>query len=334
MNDRAVGILDRYDVEVLRTRKGRGAILCETKQGLKIIKEYKGTREKAALQHALLTHIQQSGQVDAEMILSNREGELLTVDTDQTVYMVKDYFDGRECNMKEPEEGRRVMVILAKLHRDMAVADPYIASSKTEETRNFPVYQIEQEFDKHNRELRKIRKYIRAKGQKTDFEIYLLKHYDIFMEKALSITQQVKAHDFTDYYETIRQKGTFCHGDYQYHNILFGSRQAAVINFEKCILDSNVRDISLFMRKLLEKNNWAQDIGYDLLNTYEKEKPLEPEDRMQLYYRLAYPEKFWKIVNFYYNSSKVWIPGRNMDKLNALLVQESAREEFLRSILE
>ena len=38
----------------------------------------------------------------------------------------------------------------------------------------------------------------------------------------------------------------------------------------------------------------------------------------ELYYRLAYPEKFWKIVNFYYNSRKVWIPEKNSEKLRVL----------------
>ena len=47
MNDRAVSVLEKYDIEVLRSWKGRGAILCETKTGVKILKEYKGSSEKA-----------------------------------------------------------------------------------------------------------------------------------------------------------------------------------------------------------------------------------------------------------------------------------------------
>ncbi|MBD9155668.1 MAG: CotS family spore coat protein, partial [Lachnospiraceae bacterium] len=47
------------------------------------------------------------------------------------------------------------------------------------------------------------------------------------------------------------------------------------------------------------------------------------------YYRFAYPEKFWKIVNFYYNSRKVWIPGRHMEKLERLLIQQGVKKAFL-----
>ena len=41
VNDRVLGVLEKYDIEVLRSWKGRGAILCETKTGIKILKEYK-----------------------------------------------------------------------------------------------------------------------------------------------------------------------------------------------------------------------------------------------------------------------------------------------------
>ena len=46
MNDRAVALLEQYEIEVLRTRKGRGAILCDTQQGCLIFKEYTGREEQ------------------------------------------------------------------------------------------------------------------------------------------------------------------------------------------------------------------------------------------------------------------------------------------------
>ncbi len=51
MNDRCVSLLDNYDVEVLRTTKGRGAVLCETNQGMLIFKEYMERRNKIFLQN-------------------------------------------------------------------------------------------------------------------------------------------------------------------------------------------------------------------------------------------------------------------------------------------
>ena len=42
------------------------------------------------------------------------------------------------------------------------------------------------------------------------------------------------------------------------------------------------------------------------------------------------PDKFWKIVNFYFNKAKSWIPGYSASKLRAVLSQESDKQQFLR----
>ena len=66
-----------------------------------------------------------------------------------------------------------------------------------------------------------------------------------------------------------------------------------------------------------------------MLKAYEKNRKLSAAEKLDLYYRLSYPEKFWKIVNFYYNSSKAWIPGRNQEKLEKLLKLEEEKNRYL-----
>jgi hypothetical protein len=105
-------------------------------------------------------------------------------------------------------------------------------------------------------------------------------------------------------------------------------------NFEKCVRDYPIRDLYLFLRKLLEKNNWSQTLGNMLIESYNRESVLTDEDCRQLYYRFAYPEKFWKIVNFYYNTGKAWMPIRNMEKIEKLFAQEKEKQLFLENILK
>ena len=50
MNDRAVSVLEEYDFEVLRTWKGRGTILFETKEGIRVLKEYNGMTDRLVWQ--------------------------------------------------------------------------------------------------------------------------------------------------------------------------------------------------------------------------------------------------------------------------------------------
>ncbi|MCI6715804.1 MAG: CotS family spore coat protein [Lachnospiraceae bacterium] len=323
MNDRAVSLLDQYEIEVNRTWKGRGAILCESDQGLLIMKEYAGPVEKVKFQDYLLKHIKESGAVRVESILRTKEGEMIVYDQDRVAYIVKTYCEGRECNHRDQQECGQAVRTLANLHKVSDLSGYEILQEQ-------PVCHIEKEYEKHNRELKKVRRFLREKSQKTDFEIYLMKHYDYFLDIALQITEELQ---YYAYEEDAYEFPIVCHGDYQYHNIIQTEAGTVLINFEKCVRDYPVRDLYLFLRKLLEKNNWSQTLGDMLLESYNRERPLTDKDYSQLYYRFAYPEKFWKIVNFYYNTGKAWIPDRNMEKIEKLFAQEREKQLFLESIL-
>ena len=323
MNDRAVSLLDQYEIEVNRTWKGRGAILCESDQGLLIMKEYAGPVEKVKFQDYLLKHIKESGAVRVESILRTKEGEMIVYDQDRVAYIVKTYCEGRECNHRDQQECGQAVRTLANLHKVSDLSGYEILQEQ-------PVCHIEKEYEKHNRELKKVRKFLREKSQKTDFEIYLMKHYDYFLDIALQITEELQ---YYAYEEDSYEFPIVCHGDYQYHNIIQTEAGTVLINFEKCVRDYPVRDLYLFLRKLLEKNNWSQTLGDMLLESDTRERPLTDRDYSQLYYRFAYPEKFWKIVNFYYNTGKAWIPDRNMEKIEKLFAQEREKQLFLESIL-
>lgn len=324
MNDRAVELLEQYEIEVQRTRKGRGAIICDTNQGCMILKEYSGNQDRIELQERLLRQIAEAGLVQVESIVPAKDGELLVKGADGLNYILKTWRDGRECSIYERSECVEAVRLLAQLHGSMRL--PL-------DTPGMPaVFSPAKEYDKHNKELKKVYKYLKQKGQKSWFEINLLNTFDFFLKQALSVTEEWK-----EYFASAAEPDdaavtggiAFCHGDYQYHNILKGDTGWFVVNFEKCLRDNPVRDLYLLLRKLLEKGNWSIALGTDLLEAYEKERPLSAMSRIDLYYRLAYPEKFWKIVNFYYNSGKAWIPGRNQEKLEKLIAQEKEKQTFL-----
>ncbi len=321
MNDRAVGLLEQYDIEVLRTHKGRGAILCDTLQGCLIFKEYAGSEERIRIQDKILQHVREQGKVDTEMLIPTKENALTVKDADGISYILKTYYESRECNIYDKEECKEAVRLLARLHQCME----FSPDEMSQPCISFPG----KEYDKKNRELKKVKKYLQQRSQKTWFEIRLLNTFDLFLRQALAVTEEWSS------YQRIQEMQSgirFCHGDYQYHNILRKGDDWFLINFEKCTCDSPIRDLYLLLRKLLEKSNWSVTLGKDLLSAYEEVCPLSAIDRIDLYYRLFYPEKFWKIANFYYNSGKAWIPERNSEKLERLLEQEKEKQHFLEEV--
>lgn len=322
MNDKTAVVLEKYDIEVLRSWKGRGAILCETKTGLKALKEYKGSQGRMAIQCQMLEKIRENGYINVEEIYPTKEGELIAKDEDGVCYYLKDYKEGKECNIREYPDCKKAVEQMAILHQAMKM--PEFVKEKEIEP-----YSVIAEYEKHNKELRHVKKYLKEKRQKNEFEYYLYQRFDGFLTKAEEVLEAIKKHSafFNDM--VLIKNGSICHGDLQHHNIIFSNEEIFFFNFEKFILDSQMRDFGLFFRKMMEKNNWSKELGQFILENYQNKRTISEEEKYQLYYRLSYPEKFWKIVNFYYNSPKTWIPEKNKEKLEKIWVQEEEKNIFL-----
>lgn len=332
MDDRAIALLELYDIEIIKTAKGRAAFLCDTNKGCLIFKEYFGNEYRLSMQDKLLKHIEKVGVIPAESLIPNKEGQLFVKDADGTKYILKTYSEGRECNIRDRDECLAAVKQLAGLHQSMYI--PYNECEAFE----YSYFSPAREYEKRNRELKRVQKYLMKKRQKTDFERDLLNQFSFFLDQALCVEEEWK------YYENLLPMGdeqnkpkdgvTFCHGDYQYHNLLWRNDGWNIINFEKCIVDDQIRDLHLWMRKILEKNDWLVSLGKDLLETYIKERNISAASFIDLYYRLSYPEKFWKIVNYYYNSGKSRIPEKNQEKLSKLAGQEKDKQIFLDEVFK
>ena len=141
MNEKSLAVLEKYDIEVLRSWKGRGAILCETNSGIKILKEYKGSEERLRLQQEMLEKIKENGFSDIEQILPSKEGSLLVKDEDLNSYYLKEYREGKECNIREYQDSSRVVEEMAKLHEAMKLPEFVIE-------KNMKTYSLPEEFEK------------------------------------------------------------------------------------------------------------------------------------------------------------------------------------------
>ena len=70
-----------------------------------------------------------------------------------------------------------------------------------------------------------------------------------------------------------------------------------------------------------------------VLEIYEKEREMTCAEWISMIYRFSYPEKFWKIANYYFNSKKTFVPEKNVEKLEKILEQDQDRELFINNVL-
>lgn len=322
MNDRAVSLLENYDFTVNKTKKGRGAIIAETDRGMKLFAEYNGPKEKVDLQELLMNTIKAAGFFNIDCFVRNKEDSILSIDYDGKAYIVKDYFSAKECNVSDRMECKKAALSLAKLHQAMRghFAEYPLTVSKE-------VFAAE--FQKRDLELKRVRNFIRKAPRKSDFEVLFLECFSHFEKQAQKAAGYLNEETVGTLYERVLKEGMFCHGDCSHHNILLEEDNVYIINFEKFKQDIQVKDLSLFLRKVLEKNNWSGSLGMEMLNAYQEVLPFTKEEIRYIYARLIYPEKFWKIANGYLNQRKSLPSKRQKEKLETLLASEKEREKFL-----
>ena len=171
-----------------------------------------------------------------------------------------------------------------------------------------------------------MKNYIQKKKKRNEFKQLFWGCFREYDAQATRVAAQYE--QFIERYRTEQVYG-FCHGDCNQHNITFVGKELHVLHYEQLRYDMPVSDLAKFMRKILEKNQWEISLGLEMLDAYDQERTLSYAEKWQLYYRLAYPEKFWKIANHYNNSRKVWVSGRDIEKLSKMQTQEKQRKQFL-----
>ncbi len=327
MNDKAVNVLEQYDLTINRTFKGRGTIICDTQQGMRVLKEYRGRTEKLELLYQLQCRLNDSLKTDT--LVRNKEGALFVRDIDNSIYILEEQVEGKECSYKSEEDIVKAFGAMAKLHLKFMIP----ASDSNYTMPAMPVFFYADEMEKHTMECRRVKNYLKRLRNKTDFERALLQEYDYFLDRAIEVTRRAREESRAEYEAYVNSNGLYCHGDYQYHNVVFGKSgggaYTGIINLEHFAHDSGARDFYLLFRKISEKCDWSADMAQCMLNAYQNRRVFPPIEWRSLCLRLAYPEKFWKIINFYYNSRKSWMPNRNYDKLESLIRQEKNREKLL-----
>lgn len=317
-------IIEMYPIEVTATSRGRGAFVCQTPQGPKLLKAYLYSENHLIYESILKSVLVERGFMNIDSFLYNKEGQLLTPGKDGKNYVLKNWFEGQECDLKEPRQVEMAVKSMAGLHQVMR--NVHFECTWMPHAVAKPLNDL---FERRRRELKSIRSYIRNKKVKNSFEQLYMKYYDVYYGQALLAAKILEEIDYSEMYKEAIDGGMFCHGDFSHHHALINKRNVAVINFDKSVRNLQIQDLYYFLRKAMEKCGWDISVALHILNSYESVRKLTGQERACLYAMFLYPEKYWKIANHYFNSRKSWTSAQNMEKLKKFTSQTASRQVFL-----
>lgn len=326
MSEIDIDVLSQYDISINRTYKGRGAIICSGENKSYKLMNYNGTICRLNFISGLMKYIRNKGFYNIDDIVRNKDGDLISTNEFSETYILKEWYEGNECDVKNNKNVISGVETLALLHSQMRSGD-FDYDGIVPETPS-----LLQEYERHIRELKKIRTFMRGRKRKTSFEYDAILHFDEYYDLAKNAMEKLINTDYVSLEEECKKKKSFCHGNYNYHNIILIGDKIAVVNFEKAGTGLQIKDLYFYMRKVLEKYNWNIEIGYNILEKYNKICPISKEEHKILMVMLEFPEKFWKVVNQYYNSNKSWIPDKNVEKLKMVYTQQQKKEMFIKKM--
>ncbi|GKX28564.1 spore coat protein [Vallitalea longa] len=319
-------IFEQFEIKVKNGYKGRGAYILDTNKGLKLFKEIRMHREKIKFMYEIEEYLYKKGFTNIDRLTMSRDKNPFCED-DGTIYIMKNWVNGREIFFNDEEEIYDSVKNLAVLHKcgsNFPIGSKYKNYVKLGSLPN--------KLNRHNIELVRIRNKIRKMGKWSEFDICFLSSFNYYYKKAVEALSLIELSEYNNLVNGYHKSNVITHGQYIHHNILVSNKKLHTMNFEYCNIDIPVIDLYRLMRKVLEKNDWNIGLGIEAIEKYISINPLSKEELDILLYLIMYPEKFWKISNYYFNLNRAWKPKQSLIKLNKLINQKEKKERFIREL--
>lgn len=326
MEEKISDLLAQYDLVVYRAGRVKGAWILETDRGLKNLNSCSYSEGKAAFEQKVKQFAAEQGFPAIDLYVENKENGFLVQGPYNEQFIMRNWFYGEECDVKDKGHVLETVRTLARLHNCLK------GFTLSAEEQNFCLQpKVSLLLERRTKELRRVRTYIRSKKQKSMFEQKFLAQFDAQAAKAEEAIALLDISKYDTYYQGRIAESCMLHGDFTHHSvILLPEGGMAVTGFDKAVTGIQIQDFYQLFRKIMEKWDWDVSLGDSMLEAYQSVRPIPEEEWELLQVLLVYPEKFWKVANRYYNNRKSWIPEKNMQKLLQTMEQAKKKEESIK----
>ncbi|MBE6062277.1 MAG: CotS family spore coat protein [Clostridium butyricum] len=276
--------------------------------------------------YSAMKHLQKNGFLDVIDFIADKHGMEYGKLGNKYVYLTR-WIPSRVSNYDNPIELSLVTTELAKLHKS---SKGFIINNKMKPRIGW--FSWEKVFDTRKREMLDFKDRIMRKAYKSDFDLLYLANIEKEIIRAEKSIEGLRKNNYFNVMEKEVFKGGFCHHDYAHHNILVDtSGKFKIIDFDYCILDSHIHDLSSLLIRAMKDGKWDSRKADLIFYSYEKEFEIEDEEIPIIREFMRFPQAFWQIGIQAYWEMQPWGDDFFTNKLNKYLMDCSEREEFIDS---
>jgi len=240
----------------------------------------------------------------------------------ENVFVLSKNIDGEICCFENHNHVKETSGLLASMHKASKGFKPSVDCIPREELGIIPL-----NFKKRLEELKKLKK--TANKGKSKFDFMFIQNCDFFIDLAEDALYELKDSKYEDIVSAAKKTGCICHHDFTHHNIIFTCRGAYLKNFEYSSIEIKEYDIANFIRRKMRRCNWDAYEAEKILLQYTKILDISSEEFEVLGIILKFPQKFWRIVNRYYNSKKTAFEKNYIQSLDEVIQEAKYHNKFL-----
>lgn len=313
-------IENSYGIRISNIRPYRAGYILDTNAGKKYIKACQYTKERIKFIHQAKMHLINNNftQIDPYCLTFNNQPY---IEIDDIPYTMVDLIEGRECEFDDDHDVIKATEALALMHKAGHGFSPkgtYIPSG---------LGKLPASFKKRLEEIRKLRR--KAERERNSFDYLFLEYFDHFYKTGLKSLEILFASRYNKLVEQTQKEGMICHHDYSYQNILIKGDTTSIINFDYCSVELKIYDIVNILRRRMRKCNWDINKAKLILDAYRKIEPLDQDEMIVMKSMLQFPQKFWRVINRYYNSRRCWAQKNYTIMLQDVIQEKDAHESFM-----
>jgi len=280
-----------YGMNVLVAEDVRAVVKVVTDAGTFGVKRVSHKPEKLQFMYEAQEHLWQNGFTTQSRFVPTLDGRPFVDLGDELLFLTR-WIDGRESNVRDPEELKEVVRLQARLHRASRGFTPTVNATIKTRWANW-----HERFDEQLHDIVTCYERFQHQDPQTELEHTFVETAPAMIEMAERAVQLLKQSPYTEVLHRARKDRGFVHGDFTYHNFIKTPEgEMKIIDFDYCAFELRVHDFARFMRKMLRRTNWDPATGELILRTYHEVDPLSEEELAVLHATLWLPQRYWRAV--------------------------------------
>ncbi len=323
-------LLGNWDVQPAEIKRFQDVFRVKTADEVYVLKPLNKSRRRARY-IGTLTEFLSAGRGDDPLtprLLRTKSGNVMASETSRRHWILCEWINGRTCEWDHLGDVLHSTRALARFHSLARGKELGPGEGPREYWHTWPATFADRKAEIEACLAEARRRVMTGNGTGFDHMVLARGRRQLgYAERALDVLARSEYASLCKRYQRLRQ---VVHGDPAGRNFVVTEYgRTRIIDLETTRMDLPAADIAKLTRRALKNNKWRLDAARQILAAYRSVLPVEPAMMPVIWAFLAFPTKFYRDVERYYNQRPGWSYRRHIHKLTKHHRQDDRKHRFL-----